>query len=125
MSALKEFEANLHHTTKVLGYGTATVMEKTVDAIWVKNLYGQVIVWGMFSIERGKFKGKLANDANTEGVKTYFKYLVMDLQESEAEKKLVSRWMNALRHIPEQSPAAQTELFNNVLNSPDLSVKPR
>ena len=53
---------------KLLARGTATVMGNSVPAHLVLNPYGQRIVWGYFGVARGKFKGTLANDANTEGV---------------------------------------------------------
>ena len=65
---LEQFIINLHHTCKIINRGLATVMGNTVDAIEVKNLYNQHIVWGMFSTHREKFKGKLANNANTDDV---------------------------------------------------------
>lgn len=65
---LGDFVQSLDHTTEILSFGKATVMEKDVDAVLVKNLYGQEIVWGHFSVSRGKFKGNLANNANTEEV---------------------------------------------------------
>ena len=43
-------------------------MDREVDAVLVRNLYGQKIVWGLFSVSRGKFKGGLANSGNTEDV---------------------------------------------------------
>lgn len=55
-----------HH--KVLSEGLAEVSGKTVPAIYTENLYGQRIVWGNFGHSKGKFKGFLANNANTEGV---------------------------------------------------------
>lgn len=48
--------------------GRATVLGHTVDAILVRNVYGQEIVWGMFGCNRGKFKGTFSNNAATEGV---------------------------------------------------------
>lgn len=68
MSPIEAFVASLHPTSSVINYGQATVMDRTVDAVLVTNLYGQEIVWGLFSVDKGKFKGKLANNANTEGV---------------------------------------------------------
>ena len=65
---LQSFIDNIHPSSTVLSYGKATVMEKTVDAVLIRNLYKQEIVWGMFGVSRGKFKGHLANSANTEGV---------------------------------------------------------
>jgi len=66
---LEEFEKSLHKTSKVLSKGTATVLGKRVPAIEVNNrIYNQVLIWGMFSVNRGKFKGALANNANTEEV---------------------------------------------------------
>jgi hypothetical protein len=65
---LEEFVKGLHPSTKLLSTGKAIVMGYTVDAVLIRNLYGQEIVWGMFSVARGKFKGKLANNANTEDV---------------------------------------------------------
>lgn len=65
---LQKFVNELHPSTKLISVGKAVVMSKEVDAVEVENLYGQFIVWGMFSVNRGKLKGALANDANTEGV---------------------------------------------------------
>lgn len=63
-----EFLRGLHPSTTVLSRGFATVLGNTVEAVEVRNLYGQHIVWGEFSCNRGKFKGKLSNNAATEGV---------------------------------------------------------
>ena len=70
MNELEQFVADLHSSSTLLTKGTATIMDKDVEAVEVKNLYGQHIVWGMFSVDnrKGKFVGKLANNANTEGV---------------------------------------------------------
>lgn len=70
MTELDQFITDLHSSCAVLSRGKATIMNSTVDAVEVRNLYGQHIVWGMFSIDnrKGKFVGKLANNANTEGV---------------------------------------------------------
>lgn len=59
-----------HRTTTVLSEGVAAVMGNTVPALETHNsIYGQTLVWGMFNVERGKFKGtRLANNASTEGV---------------------------------------------------------
>ena len=66
---LEEFIASLHPSTTLLSHGTATVMGNKVDAVLVRNLYGQEIVWGVFNVERGKYKGKkLSNSAATEEV---------------------------------------------------------
>lgn len=66
---LKEFEAGLNPCSKVLSRGKATVQGNTVDAIKVKNIYGQHIVWGFFNCDKGKFKGnRLSNNAATEDV---------------------------------------------------------
>jgi len=65
---LDDFRANLHPSTQVLSTGTAEVLGHTVDAIQTRNLYGQVIVWGYFGCNRGKFKGGFSNDAATEDV---------------------------------------------------------
>lgn len=65
---LEIFVGNLHPSTKLLSRGNATVMDREVCAAKVRNLYGQEIVWGLFSVDKGKFKGKLANSASTEGV---------------------------------------------------------
>jgi len=65
---LDSFINDLHHTCEVVSRGKAVVMGNTVDAAEIKNLYGQVIVWGLFSCARGKFKGNLANNANTDEV---------------------------------------------------------
>lgn len=77
---LKDFVSGLHPSTTVLSYGKAhqyEFPERKVDAVEVRNLYGQRIVWGCFSVEHNKsglakFKGRLANNSNTEGV-TYIK----------------------------------------------------
>jgi hypothetical protein len=58
----------LHPSTEIISKGKAVVLDHTVDAILVRNLYGQEIVWGLFGCSRGKFKGFLANNANTENV---------------------------------------------------------
>lgn len=73
-----EHVRHFHASTQVLDTGTATVVaegvpERHVPAVRVRNLYGQVIVWGEFAIVRkknGNFQkwGGVANDANTEGV---------------------------------------------------------
>ena len=68
MGDLNELLGKLHPSTTVLSMGTATVLGRTVDAVLVKNLYGQELVWGYFGCERGKFKGKLSQNATTEGV---------------------------------------------------------
>ena len=70
MDELEQFVADRHSSSTLLSKGTAAVMERNVEAVEVKNLYGQHIVWGMFSVDnrKGKFVGKLANNANTEGV---------------------------------------------------------
>jgi hypothetical protein len=69
MSALEEFVSNLHSSTTLLERGFATVMENTIDAVLVRNLYGQEIVWGTFNVDRGKYKGnRLTNSASTENV---------------------------------------------------------
>lgn len=66
---LQNFKDNLHPSTTILCEGKAVVMGNVVDAILVRNLYGQEIVWGFFNCDKGKFKGtKLSNDAATEGV---------------------------------------------------------
>ena len=65
---LKKFVDELHPSTKLLSIGKAFVMGNIVDAVEVKNIYNQIIVWGMFSVNRGKFRGGLANNANTEYV---------------------------------------------------------
>jgi hypothetical protein len=52
----------------LLSKGVATVGDKTVEAVLVRNIYGQEIVWGMFGHDRGKFKGFLANNASTQRV---------------------------------------------------------
>ncbi len=66
---MNKFVENLHHSTQVLSYGKATVMGNTVDAVLLRNLYGQELVWGYFNCDKGKFKGKrLTNSAATEGV---------------------------------------------------------
>lgn len=68
MSTLNEFTQNLHKSSKLVSHGTATVLGRTVPAALVRNMYGQEIVWGEFSCNKGKFKGKLANNAATEEV---------------------------------------------------------
>ena len=68
MNTLEQFLNNIHPSTTVISHGYATVMDNTAPAVELKNLYGQHIVWGMFSVSRGKFKGALANNANTEDV---------------------------------------------------------
>lgn len=70
MSELDSFIKGLHPSSDIISYGKATVMDRTVDAVMVYNLYNQKIVWGLFSVDnrKGKFVGKIANDANTEGV---------------------------------------------------------
>ena len=66
---LDEFVRSLHPSTTLISRGKATVLGHTVDAVLVRNLYGQEIVWGMFNCDKGKFKGKrLANSAATEEV---------------------------------------------------------
>lgn len=71
-----EFVRRLHPTTKLLSRGIAFVAEREHDAVQVRNLYGQEIVWGKFNVERGKYKGKrIANNANTDFVSyTPYKY---------------------------------------------------
>jgi hypothetical protein len=68
MSDIQKFVENLHPSSKVIGFGTAIVMDKECPAVEVTNLYGQTVVWGLFSVDKGKFKGKLANNANTDSV---------------------------------------------------------
>ena len=63
-----EFLRTLNPCTQVLSTGTAVVDGHSVPAVQVRNLYGQVIVWGKFGRNRGKFKGTLSNDAATEEV---------------------------------------------------------
>ena len=65
---LDEFLSGLNPCSTLLSRGTATVLGREVPAALVRNLYGQEIVWGEFSCHRGKFKGKLANNANTDEV---------------------------------------------------------
>ena len=66
---LEEFVNNLHSSSQLLSKGKAVVMEHEVDAVLVKNLYGQEVVWGVFNVDKGKFKGKrLTNDCATEKV---------------------------------------------------------
>lgn len=67
---LEEFKNNLHSSSSIVNNGMVMIMDHTVDAVEVRNLYGQHVVWGMFSVDnrKGKFVGKLANNANTEGV---------------------------------------------------------
>lgn len=65
---LQKFVDNLHPSTELLSTGRAYCQGREVDAVVVRNLYGQEIIWGMFSCDRGKFKGRLANNANTDGV---------------------------------------------------------
>lgn len=67
---VEEIQARLHHSSTLLSIGKAEVMGNVVDAYEVRNLYGQVLVWGMFNVDRGKFKGnRLTNNAATECVK--------------------------------------------------------
>lgn len=68
LTELDEFVGRLHPSTTLLSRGKAVVMDREVDAVLVRNLYGQKIVWGLFSVSRGKFKGGLANSGNTEDV---------------------------------------------------------
>jgi hypothetical protein len=65
---LEAFMTNLHQSTQLLSQGKAVVLGHEVDAVLVRNLYGQEIVWGMFSVDKGKFKGRLSNSAATEAV---------------------------------------------------------
>lgn len=66
---LEKFIESIHPSTKLISIGIATVMGNTVDAVLVKNLYGQEIVWGIFNVDKGKYKGnRLANNASVEGV---------------------------------------------------------
>ena len=66
---LEEFVSNLHPSATLVSRGTAEVLGHTVDAVKVRNLYGQEVVWGMFNVDKGKFRGKrLANDCATEEV---------------------------------------------------------
>lgn len=65
---LDDFLSGLNPCSTLLSRGTATVLGREVPAALVRNLYGQEIVWGEFSCFKGKFKGKLANDANTDEV---------------------------------------------------------
>jgi hypothetical protein len=66
---LEDFANNLHLSTQLLSRGTAMVMGHEVEAVKVRNLYGQEVVWGEFNCNRGKFKGnRITNDATTEGV---------------------------------------------------------
>ena len=58
-----------HESTTVLSTGTAMVLGHDVPAVLVRNLYRQEIVWGNFSTQRGKFKGKESNSGATEGVR--------------------------------------------------------
>lgn len=67
---LQKFVDNLHQSSTLISTGQAEVLGHVVDAVEVKNLYGQMIVWGMFNCVKGKFKGKgLANNANTDDVR--------------------------------------------------------
>ncbi len=70
MNNLEDFIRTLHPSTKVLSYGIATIKEfdKTVDAVKTISVYNQEIVWGCFSVHKGKWKGKFSNNASTEGV---------------------------------------------------------
>lgn len=65
---MQNFIEGLHPSTIVLSHGFAIMLNNTVEAVEVRNLYGQQIVGGEFSCNCGKFKGKLSNDAATEGV---------------------------------------------------------
>lgn len=68
-SQVSAFAAGLHQTTTLISYGVAAVCGRNHDAVEVRNLYGQHIVWGKFNVERGKYRGKrLANNANTDEV---------------------------------------------------------
>ena len=65
-----ELLRRLHSSTTVLSLGTATVLGHDVPAIFVRNLYGQELVFGQFDTHKGKFKGKrVTNNAATEGVR--------------------------------------------------------
>jgi hypothetical protein len=64
-----EFQSRLHPPTKLVSVGDATVLERTVPAARITNLYGQDIVFGDFSTHKGKFKGKPSQSAATEGVR--------------------------------------------------------
>jgi hypothetical protein len=92
---INEFVKGLHSSSKVVGYGTVTVLGNTVDAVVVRNLYGQLIAWGGFSVERGKFKGKLANNANTEGAD--FRW-AMDPRDSPTLRRLNRQWLDNLQY---------------------------
>lgn len=67
-TSMEEFLNNLHPSTVVLSQGTATVLGNHMPAVLVRNVYGQELVWGHFSTHRGKFKGKLSQNATTEEV---------------------------------------------------------
>lgn len=70
--SLQTFLNNLHPSCTVIGLGTAEVLGNKVDAALIRSLYRQELVWGMFNVEKGKFKGtKLANSASTENVIFY------------------------------------------------------
>ncbi len=67
---LQQFVDGLKPCTTLLSVGKATVDGNVVDAVKVRNLYGQEIVWGKFNRgKKHKYEGKrLTNDAATEGV---------------------------------------------------------
>lgn len=66
---LDDFVARLHPSTRVLARGIVHTDDgRSVEGVLVRNLYGQEVVWGYFGRVRGKFKGTLANSANTEGI---------------------------------------------------------
>lgn len=69
-NGLDQFIVSLHNSTTVLSKGIATIRDRDVSAVEIENLYKQKIVWGFFSVDnrKDKFVGKLANNANTEGV---------------------------------------------------------
>lgn len=66
---LDNVRRTFHPSTVVLSTGMATVLGHIVPATLVRNVYGQEIVWGNLSTQRGKFKGKESNSAATEGVR--------------------------------------------------------
>lgn len=72
----------LHPSSTVLSIGIATVAGREHDAVLLRNLYKQEIVWGRFNVERGKYKGKkLANNANTDEVSYKANFLVDSVEE--------------------------------------------
>lgn len=95
------FAGGLHKSTKLLAVGKAFTVDfpdNVVDAILTQNLYGQRIVWGKFSVDHRKnksmFKGRLANNANTEGV-----VFVEDNSVWVRGYKRICIWLNRVRRF--------------------------